>query len=106
LTSLEENVRRAVEGDRRALEAVVAGVQDLVYRLALRMLGEPADAEDAAQDVLVRVVTSLASYRTASGSSGRESVSPRSCAAAAASSTRRRPAGARSRSPTRRASER
>jgi RNA polymerase sigma factor (sigma-70 family) len=60
---VEELVRLAVQGDRRALEAAVASVQHLVYRLALRMLGDPADAEDAAQDILVRVVTSLASYR-------------------------------------------
>jgi len=63
VTPLEEHVRRAVEGDRRALEATVEGIQHMVYRLALRMLGEPADAEDASQDILARVVTNLASYR-------------------------------------------
>jgi RNA polymerase sigma factor (sigma-70 family) len=63
VTTLEEHVRRAVAGDRRALEAVVQGIQHLVYRLALRMLGEPADAQDASQDILARVVTNLGSYR-------------------------------------------
>jgi RNA polymerase sigma factor (sigma-70 family) len=56
-------VRAAVAGDRGALEEVVAGVQDLVFRLALRVLGEPADAEDATQDILIRIVTHLGSYR-------------------------------------------
>jgi RNA polymerase sigma factor (sigma-70 family) len=63
VTPLEEHVRRAVEGDRRALEATVEAIQHIVYRLALRMLGEPADAQDASQDILARVVTNLASYR-------------------------------------------
>ncbi len=35
---MEELVARAQAGDRAALEAVVAGVRDRVYHLALRML--------------------------------------------------------------------
>jgi RNA polymerase sigma factor (sigma-70 family) len=38
-------------------------VQDRVYRLALRMLGHPQDAEDAAQEILVIVLTHLGSLR-------------------------------------------
>ena len=59
----ERLVRRAAEGDRDALEAVVRAVQDDLYRLALRMLWHPADAEDATQEILVRVVTRLGSFR-------------------------------------------
>ena len=59
----ERLVRRAVDGDRDALEAVVRGVQDDVYRLALRMLWHPADAEDATQEILVRLVTRLDAFR-------------------------------------------
>lgn len=53
----------AREGDSKALESVVASVQDDVYRLALRMLGHPEDASDATQEALIRIVTRLASYR-------------------------------------------
>jgi RNA polymerase sigma factor (sigma-70 family) len=56
-------VRRAADGDHDALEAVVRGVQDSVYRLALRMLWHPADAADAAQEILVRLVTRLDAFR-------------------------------------------
>ncbi|WP_196466323.1 sigma-70 family RNA polymerase sigma factor [Planomonospora sp. ID91781] len=56
-------VGRAVGGDAEALEEVVRRVQDPVYRLALRMAGRPADAEDAAQEILIRVVTRLSSWR-------------------------------------------
>ena len=56
-------VARATGGDAAALEQVVRTVQDPVYRLALRMTGLPADAEDATQEILIRVVTRLASWR-------------------------------------------
>lgn len=59
----ERLVRRATAGDRDALEAVVRAVQDDVYRLAVRMLWHPADAEDATQEILVRLVTRLDAFR-------------------------------------------
>ncbi|HEX8803543.1 MAG TPA: RNA polymerase sigma factor, partial [Acidimicrobiales bacterium] len=55
-------VDRALDGDRAALEAVVGIVRDPVYRLALRMEWRPDDAEDATQEILVRIVTRLASW--------------------------------------------
>lgn len=39
------------------------GVQDMVFNLSLRMLGTVPDAEDAAQEILVKVMTRLASFR-------------------------------------------
>ena len=60
---LAAQVRAAISGDRDAVRAVVEAVQDPVYRLALRMLGHPADAEDATQEILVIVVTHLGSFR-------------------------------------------
>lgn len=56
-------IQRAVAGDKQALEEVLAGVQDLVFNLALRMLGTFPDAEDAAQDILLKVMTHLSSFR-------------------------------------------
>src|SRR5262249_12304635 len=41
-------VQAAAAGDRGAARDVLRAVQDRVYRLALRMLGHPQDAEDAA----------------------------------------------------------
>ena len=58
-----ELVARAVDGDKAALEKVVRLLQDPLYRLALRMTWRPADAEDAIQEILIRVVTRLASWR-------------------------------------------
>jgi RNA polymerase sigma factor (sigma-70 family) len=56
-------VARAADGDREALEAVVRGLQDDVYRLAHRMLWHPADAQDATQEILVKVITRLDGFR-------------------------------------------
>jgi RNA polymerase sigma factor (sigma-70 family) len=56
-------VVRAVGGDQLALEEVIRLLRDPVYRLALRMVAQPADGEDATQEILIRVVTRLASWR-------------------------------------------
>ena len=62
-TTLEDLVRQAKDGKKEALESLVRRIQDRVYGLALRMLGYPADAEDAAQEILVKIVTRLDSFR-------------------------------------------
>jgi RNA polymerase sigma factor (sigma-70 family) len=60
---LEALVARARDGDRDALEGVVERIRHRIYNLALRMLWHPADAEDATQEILVRIVTRLGSFR-------------------------------------------
>jgi RNA polymerase sigma-70 factor, ECF subfamily len=45
-----------------AFEGVVLAHQDRLYSIALRMLGDPRDAEEAAQDALVRAYRALAGY--------------------------------------------
>jgi len=45
-------IDQAKAGDARALEAFVRAIQDNVYRLAIRMLGDPQAAQDAAQEIL------------------------------------------------------
>lgn len=60
---LEALVRLAKQGRQEALELVVRGIQGDVYRLALRFLWHPQDAEDATQEILVRVVTGLSDFR-------------------------------------------
>jgi RNA polymerase sigma factor (sigma-70 family) len=60
---LADLARAAAVGDRAAASAFLESVQDEVYGLALRMLGHPADAEDAAQEILVIVITHLGSFR-------------------------------------------
>jgi len=52
----------AKKGDRNALEALVRAVQKDVYNLAVRFLWHPQDAEDATQEILIRVITGLAGF--------------------------------------------
>lgn len=60
---LQELAAKATAGDKAALETLVAGVQDTVFNLSLRMLGTFADAEDATQDILLKMITHLSSFR-------------------------------------------
>jgi RNA polymerase sigma factor (sigma-70 family) len=60
---LADRVQAASGGDKEAAQAVLEAIRDDVYELALRMLGHPADAEDAAQEILVIVLTHLSSFR-------------------------------------------
>lgn len=60
--ALEELARQAIGGDRDALDRLVRALQGDVYGLALRMLWNREDAEDATQEILVRTVTRLAQF--------------------------------------------
>ena len=60
---LEPLLERARSGDRDSLERLVERIQGPVYHLALRMLWHPEDARDATQDILIRVMTHLGSFR-------------------------------------------
>jgi RNA polymerase sigma factor (sigma-70 family) len=60
--TLEDIARQALGGDREALDAVVRALQGDVYGLALRMLWNREDAEDATQEILVRIVTRLSRF--------------------------------------------
>ncbi len=60
---LDQLVEQAREGNEEALEAVVRGIQDRIYNLSLRMLWHPSDAEDATQEILLKVITHLSQFR-------------------------------------------
>lgn len=60
---LQALVEKATAGDKKALETLVADMQDIVFNLSLRMLGTFADAEDATQDILLKMITHLSSFR-------------------------------------------
>ncbi|MGH1415694.1 MAG: RNA polymerase sigma factor [Pelagimonas sp.] len=61
--NLHRLVDQAQSGDAKALEALVRAVQDQVHRLALRMLADPGLAEDATQDILIRLITKLSTFK-------------------------------------------
>lgn len=63
MNDLEALVSRARDGDATALEGVVLAIQGRVHSLALHMLWHPEDARDATQEILIRVVTHLGTFR-------------------------------------------
>ena len=59
----EELVRRFLRGDTAAFERLVERHRQRVYNLCLRILGDPEDAADAAQDTFLSVLTKLRQFR-------------------------------------------
>lgn len=60
-TSLLINLSRA--GDTAAIETLIHTHESRLYHLALSMLDDPAEADEAKQDVFVKAIQQLNSYR-------------------------------------------
>src|SRR5262245_33729059 len=58
-----ELVEQAKNGDRGALEELVLRHQAWVYNIAVRMVFHPHDAEEVTQEVLVKVITQLGTFK-------------------------------------------
>lgn len=56
-------IDRALAGDQNAFACIVERYQTAVFNLCYRMLGTPAEAEDAAQDVFIRVWRQLHTFQ-------------------------------------------
>ncbi len=57
------DVRAALAGDQSAFADLVTRYQSAVYNMAYRMLGDPTEAEDAAQEVFVRAWNQLRTFQ-------------------------------------------
>jgi len=55
-------IRRTLAGDEEAFTRLVEAYQNSIYNLAYRMLGDAAEAEDAAQETFLRIYTRLSTY--------------------------------------------
>src|SRR5436190_6118918 len=56
-------VAEAQHGSRAALEKLVLRHQAWIFNIAVRMVFEPHDAEEVTQEVLVKVITKLGTFR-------------------------------------------
>ena len=56
-------VRRVQSGEADAFEELVKAHEKPVYNLALRLVGNPQDAEDMAQEAFLKVYRSLPEFR-------------------------------------------
>ena len=57
-------VQEALQGNKRAFSQLVEAYQRPVYNLAYRMLGNPQEAEDAAQETFLRAYARLRQYNS------------------------------------------
>jgi RNA polymerase sigma factor (sigma-70 family) len=64
IATIDSNVLAlAANGDLKALDALLVGIQPGVFNLCVRMLGNRDDAADACQEILLKVTTHLGSFR-------------------------------------------
>ena len=56
---LKDLIQKSIQGDREAQETLVLAVQNKVYYHCKKMLKKEEAAQDAAQDVLIVMLTSL-----------------------------------------------
>ncbi len=61
-----EIVRRAKRGDEQAFVEIIQRHQNMVYRLAYRMVRRPMDAEDIAQQVFAKIFYALKRFNSRS----------------------------------------
>jgi RNA polymerase sigma-70 factor, ECF subfamily len=55
-------VGKAREGERGAYEALIRRHRDRIYRIALRITGDAADADDVTQEVVIQLWTALSGF--------------------------------------------
>jgi RNA polymerase sigma factor (sigma-70 family) len=55
-------IHRVLEGSREDLEKLVFRHQAWIYNIALKMVLDPVDAEDVTQEILIKLITKLATY--------------------------------------------
>jgi RNA polymerase sigma factor (sigma-70 family) len=58
-----ELAKGAKNGDRAALEQLVLRHQAWIYNIAVRMVFHPQDAEEVTQEVLIKVITKLSTFK-------------------------------------------
>ena len=59
----DELVAEAQHGNRVALEKLILRHQAWIYNIAMRMVFHPQDAEEVTQEVLVKVITKLSTFK-------------------------------------------
>ncbi len=58
----QELIKKCLDGDKKSLEQLIHSVQGLIFNLSLRFLWNRMDAEDATQEILLKIVTNLSKF--------------------------------------------
>lgn len=61
--NINELVEKATRGDKKSLNDVVKSIEKLVYNLSIKMLWNVEEAKDASQEILIKIITNLSSFK-------------------------------------------
>lgn len=64
--NLEPLVLQAIEGDKKALNTLIESIQKYIYNISIKILFHPDEAKDATQEILIKIVTHLSSFKNES----------------------------------------
>jgi RNA polymerase sigma factor (sigma-70 family) len=56
-------IDKAVNGDKQSLEKIIRFLQGDLYNLSVRFLWNPQDAQDATQEILIKIITHLSTFK-------------------------------------------
>lgn len=59
----ENLIKNALEGERKSLEELILRHQAWIYNLAIRMVFYPDEAKDVTQEILIKIITKLSTFR-------------------------------------------
>ena len=59
----KELIKKAVKGNKKALEDLIRKHQPFIFNLAWKMVQNPVDAQDITQEVLIKVTTKLSQFK-------------------------------------------
>ena len=58
-----ELIKQSLSGNKKALETLIEKHQDWIYNVSLTFIGDKDEAADLTQEVLIKIVTNLASFQ-------------------------------------------
>ena len=64
--NVDELVAQSIAGDKKSLDELITFIQPHIYNLSVRMLKSSEEAQDASQEILIKIVTHLSDFRSQS----------------------------------------
>jgi RNA polymerase sigma factor (sigma-70 family) len=59
----EEIIQKCLVGDKKAFETLINNIQGRIYNISVRFYWNPMDAEDATQEILLKIITNLSTFK-------------------------------------------
>jgi RNA polymerase sigma factor (sigma-70 family) len=59
----EKIIEQCLAGDNKAFETLIENIKGQIYNLSVRFYWNPLDAEDATQEILIKIISNLATFK-------------------------------------------